>query len=77
MKTKLINYLFENQVLGQSFNIYLYGEKLVHTLGSMEYRDEEHKYIGRFEFLNENSPYSKADVKRMVEVKIYQKQLFL
>lgn len=77
MKTKLINYLFENQVSGQSFNIYLYGEKLVHTLGSMEYRDEEHKYIGRFEFWAENSTYSKADVKRIVEFQISQNKVEL
>jgi hypothetical protein len=67
-KAKLAKYLHEHYIINTRFdmNVYLYQGQLCHTIGSMEYRDNDHTLIGRFSFYNEHAPYSLADCKRMV-----------
>jgi hypothetical protein len=67
-KAKLAKYLYEHHVIDTRFdmNVYMYQGELCHTIGSMEYRDNEHILIGSFSFYNEYAPYSLADCKRMV-----------
>lgn len=67
-KIKLAKYIHENYIIDTQFNmtVYMYAGQLTHTIGSMEYRDSEHIYIGRFTFYSEYASYSLADCKRMV-----------
>jgi len=53
-----------------TINIYTSESGLTHTRGSMEYRDNKHKHIVTVDLLNEYAPYSKSDIKSIVEYKL-------